>query len=679
MPVRPPRHPELEYALQGVIPRAGRRLSPHEHWRQGPSGACRPAAPVWREHGEEPVRLPVRTAWRWCGPLGRDGLVVGPVQGYHANHGATDMPHPGRPVWWLHSATSDPFGRSGLSSALRWKSVASLPAKGVWAAAISKLARREPDAAAVSLFWREQSSAYPFQAPGRVSAVALRSGSLPHAASAVVLPQTGRMEAAGRRQPDWERPAIPEQTGESRTGYLPDSYPASAMGPARVFSRAAWLTPAAWQTAMPLARPDIPLQPFGKGSGGGHWADHASRADRATAELSALPDSGLVSFFVAGRVPASEQRSRWDAPPLVRLARGIETHVPAQAWSAGNEPIGFSFAAPPGGSPTTQKRLLRFGLRLEGDRCRRATSVNDSVGRAGEVWLGRGATIDHPRFWAEALAPRRPRRAVASLDLPKRGATGSAESAPVPTAAPWLSSKDPLRMPGQAHLGPSCLEHNTFWPSIVFADRPPEAVRQPAREIPHQRYLWTPGVVIPAGNFIGLTRALRQPEVSAKAAGRFHETPWTPLPAASWWSPEQVAEARLAAAAPTPPVLPSQWKPGSGAFRMAGPPKADWGRAEARPAEWNSTGVLSPTVMVPACGADFGVHCLGRQFEFGAGIGQARVARTGAGVIHHPERLKLPHLVCRFPKTDAKGGMGMGGFGSSVFRSSGLSREESFG
>jgi len=57
----------------------------------------------------------------------------------------------------------------------------------------------------------------------------------------------------------------------------------------------------------------------------------------------------------------------------------------------------------------------------------------------------------------------------------------------------------------------------------------------------------------------------------------------------------------------------------------------------------------------------------------------ARIVGAGAGPLHHPERLKLRHLVCRFPKAHATGSLRMGGAGPSEFRFSGISREGKIG
>lgn len=589
------------------------------------------------------------------------------------------MPGSNRPASWSDAHTSSLFGEPRLFLAARWKTAAGLPARGTWVAAISGLMRVQPDAAAAPMHSWEQASILPCQRPGGLPANAAWSGSLPRADTSFALQQTGRMETEDRRPADWKKPAIPEQADRSRTGHLPGSFLAAATGPARVFSRAAWIAPAAWQTATPFARAGAERHAFGGGPAAGHWAEEASRADREAAEMSAAAHGRPVLFFVSGRIPPSGHELRGGGFPPVRMAREGESQVAVQAWSEGGAPQETPFAALPGGSPARQDRLPRFGFLPERERSRLATAVSNS-GRVAGMWLGGSPMIDRQRFFAGLQASRHPQRAAAHLHRPERTATGSVLSNLPPTEATWQSDRGARRMPGQSHKIPNCLSHTGFWPATTFAGGLPQAVRQPARGSLHQIYLWMPAIVVPAWRPTGLSHALRRPAVRTVVAVRSASAPPAPLSATSWWSPGRIfVEPGLAATMPVRPVLPSQWKPDSCAFRVTGPPKVDWGRAEGRSAEWGTAGVSGSTVMLPVCGAVFRVSSFGRQFEFGAGMGSARVLSAGPGPLHHPERLKLPHLVCRFPRTEPASNMGMGGFGSSVFRLSGMSREESFG
>lgn len=606
-----PRNPDLESALRGVMPKARKRLLFPVYWREGSGGGRRPASPSWLEHGEEPVILLGRIPRRGRGPLSRSGLVIGSVPGYHANHGASDMPYTGLPSCWSHSETSHPLGEPRLSSRLGWKAVAALPARVPRAAAMAGMARVQPDAAGTPMLWREPLSALPCQAPGKVPAVVVWRGTLARAASCLALTQSGRVGTAARQPADWKKPATPAQNEGSRTCRLPESCAATPAGAARVLSRAAWMTPAAWRTATPRARPDTPRQAFGEGPGG-HWV---AQPDRAAAE-------------------------------------------PAAA---------------------AHNRLPRFGFQWERERSSSATAAGDSGGTAGATLQGGLATAGHAGFCTGWPASRRPQRAAACLARPERTATGPSLDTPPPAGAAWQTGSGECTMPGQAYGAPNKLTHGSFWPATTFAGGPPEAVRQPARGTRHQTYVWMPAVVVPAGRPIKLGHVLHWPAVRTAVAGRIAEASMAPSPAASWRSPEPMhVGARLAPATPSRTVPPDQWKPDCRAFRMAGR-RADLARVEAAPAGWSSATISGSTVRLPVCGAVFWLSGLGRRLELGTGAGPARVAATGAEPPHHPERLKLPHLVCRFPRTDPGGNKRIGGVGSSVFRFSGMSREDSSG
>ena len=599
-----PRHPEPEYALRGAVPRAG-RMEGQAYWRTGRGEVRRPLAVVWREHSEDPVRLPVKASWDRTGSLSRGGLVIGSVRGYHASHGAAELPDPERPACWSNSQGSTHLLKPSPSLVPPWKTAAILPARGTWATAIPRWPRVQTSADTAVPWW-EQASAHPCLAPGGAPESITWTGHLRRAALPVPLVHVPRMGSARQQPADWRKSAISQQAVERPAWRLSGSYAGGARSPMSVWQMAR-IAPVEWRTETPLARQNNSARTPGASPAAGHWADHPPEAASAAAVLSAgVPGSPASSFTPEGF------SSRGHAPagltlPRVRISYGGRIQDAGQAWTGEEAARGALRTSRPGAPAQTAYPLPRLGLWLGCQRFQPAIASIHSGGRAG----------------AERLA------------------------------------------------------REGFWPSTAFVSWHPETVRLPALGTQGQDYVWRLAVAVPAWRSTGPGHALPRPEVRPWTAERSTAPPRATLPAAIWRPPAHwLDETRPVAATPARAVLSIRWRPESSAYRVTGAGRADWSRVEAGPAEWSGAGVSDSTVLLPAGSAVSWVSRLGRQFEFEAGLQHERIRAAGAGPPHHPERLKLPHLVCRFPRIDRAGSLGPGGGGPSVFRFSGMCREE---
>lgn len=588
------------------------------------------------------------------------------------------MPESGRPAGWSDFHTSHIPGESRLSSALRWKTGAARPGRGTWAIAIPALSPVQPGAAEVALLWQEQESVHPCHAPGGVPVTAALGGPLPRVATPVLLQPAGRTGTIGEQAPDWKKSALPEQAGERPTCRLLRFSPGGATGTARDFPRASCMAPAGWSAGTVLSRPGIPCQASGAAPAAGHWT-HRPSADQAAAGRFAVAHGRPAPLVIAGRIPALYGFQEEALAP-VRMAAEGGTPIATQTWTGEGMPRSAPDAPLPGGSAAARHPLPRFGFCMRREMKEPRIAAGYAGSAIGGNWLGGGALIESPCFLTGFPASRGLQHLAARPLQQERISTSSILSSLPPASSSWQPPNSALRIPERAYSVANCVGREGFWPVTRFAGGPPDAVRQPASGPQDQAYLYAAAVVPPPWHPLGLDRILPRPAVSTWTAERSTETPLAPSPAASWRPPESVhVEAEPAAATPAWPVLPGQWKPDPCAYRVAGAGRADWSLTEAGQTEWSSAGIPGSAVVLPVYGAAAWVSGFGRQFEFGAGVEPARIRDAGAGPLLHPERLRLPHLVCRFPREGLAGNMGMGGHGSSVFRFSGMSREESFG
>ncbi len=591
------------------------------------------------------------------------------------------MPDPGRPAQWVESDASNVRGEPWLSHASRWKTPAEPPSRGWRTTAIPGLPLVQPDAAAVALLWRERASILPCQAPGAVPPAARWGGSLPRAASSFTLPQSSRAVAASQPPADWRNSVIREQADDSRMCRLPGFCQTAATGGVRALPRLAWTAPAEWQNARPLLRADLSGQASEARKDAEHWAGQASQEDPANAELTAVSHGRPASFFSPGRLfPPGRKLPKEPFSP-VGLTPERRLQIVAPAWTGEEAAQRAISASLPGVPGATVHPPARFDFAAEHGPVPQVIAASRSGGMVGEKWPGGGAMIDAPGFFKPFPVSRHLRHTAAQVHQPQRIVTRLVAGGMPPAASVWQSAKGALRMPGQAHPGPISLVREDFWPSTAFVVRPPGAARHPASGTHNQVYVHAPAVLLVAWRSLGLSHAVRRPEFRLGAAERSTAPPPAASPAALWRLPSQtVMDASLATAAPASAVQPAQWEPEScSTYRMFEVGRAAWGRAELESPEWRNDGISSLPVMLPVCGPVFRVCSLGRHFESGAGMEPARIVGAGAGPLHHPERLKLRHLVCRFPKAHATGSLRMGGAGPSEFRFSGISREGKIG
>lgn len=665
------REPEPIWTLRGSIPKAT-RLNGQAYWREGLGDSRRRTAGNWREHGEKPPELPLKVMWRRTGRLGRGGLVLGTAPGYHASHGAREMPEPRRADCWSDSDMTQPLAAPRRCPSPRWQAAAPAPLHPAWATAIPAVTRIQPDAATAADVWREHASVRHCQAPGGVLAAAARSGLLPRAASPFTQRPHERMRVPDSPPAEWRELAGSRQQGEAHMGPLPVSHSALATRIVSHHWQFTGVLGAGWKDATPLGRHEMTAPP----SGASPAAESRSWATWTVAALPAAATNSLTSSPDPGAFRLRSPGPAWTPSPPVRMAGAGEARAETGAWK--ERKVQDSIPALPQAGKWTafMQSLPASGFLGESMANLPATAAIDSSKAAFEDWQGTSEKLPEPRFSSRLPVRRHPQRlSVAPHHLERTAAPGFIQTELA--GATWASAGGELRFPLQPQATLERLGGAGFWPATGFVLRPPSIPLEHPEWSLEPRYHWPLALAEPAATRRAPKFAVCRTDAGIEAVKRRPDAPLTRMPEACW-SPSgmTVAEAVLVPEAPVTLSFGSWWKPERGALVPGLRGRAESGWVDWGTPRWSAQGASVSDVIQPAPGRSVRVSGFGRQFAMRSVTGpvlERNVEREARG---YPERLRLPHLVCRFPGTEPAAGLGRGGVGSSVFRFSGILREE---
>lgn len=182
-------------------------------------------------------------------------------------------------------------------------------------------------------------------------------------------------------------------------------------------------------------------------------------------------------------------------------------------------------------------------------------------------------------------------------------------------------------------------------------------------------FIWTPQAAMPslrAGQraLSGLKRGTRLGAVEERAGTDLRPAAAEGVPLAGWAGiplAPQLAQR-------TAPVVAGGWKPRSAAGPGSAPSRFLSSAVEPNPARWRSREKGHPEIRVLRGGLRPVVSGLRRRPFLECKPARETAADWSSRVDRHPVRLKLPHLVCRFPRPERAAGIGRGGGGIPFFQ-----------
>lgn len=388
------------------------------------------------------------------------------------------------------------------------------------------------------------------------------------------------------------------------------------------------------------------------------WAGHRwTRAETGSLPHTARPCN--VSPAEALASAASEQPGWKDSG----IRQELSTYHPAlgrpAAGQAPEKRLRKESQGP--GALTPPARTDRSGPSLDGVHADAAWIE----GRAGILWGNPGVGTGSRGRLPEPFLLRLPMAEQA-------GSTSGLLPASERAGARMLLGPGTPRVPdlGRAILLSTSM--GRFWPATKFAIQEPAGLRQSAAWTHEPSYLWELAPVIPAWSGHDATRSLGKRTVVLPHAAPCDGVPPAPQPQASWvltgrWIVEAGQEAV------SPPVLAAwrHWKPEAEGFTPAVLQRVEFERPQPGAARWEGSEAAAPPGVPVVFLRDTWMPGFGRNFLIPRGAAQDLVTETGLQPCWRPERLRLPHLICRFPRIGLAGSAGRGGVGQSIFRLSG--------
>jgi len=669
------RQPEPRWKHEGNLPKSG-RLPNRAYWREGLGAGRRAAAPSWQESGPAQALLPDVTVRLIRGQLHRGRLVLEPFEDYHASHGFQAMTDLGRSASWLQSeAVVTPPRWVRVTPALRGTG-SFLPERG-YEAGKAYCRRAELPASSPESFWQEPRK--PTVQPEVAGSFALRPPAVspPTASGPAFLRPPKAAPPASSPQPRWrEADALPKALG-SVTATQAASFAAPGPNGSPGLPKSRAILPVTLRSAAWLAAETGPAATAESGGGAQLWAEGKSGQ---TGETPVWPGLtlGLTSPLplelkpqlqvsrgeaaVAAVPPiAGYPEGRQEAPELWREPRAAEA-LPKPwlrgAWlkTASWQPARLGGAAP-------------FGIpRKRVEQQAPTPSTAAAWAEAGEM-----AQLRQPE-----VGPLLQRPYVLPYPKPVAGFPRE-KRAPLQTPAGFASASDPVWIPAsRAPQPPAWLPAGSpleagrgFWPASGFAVLPLHSLLQNAGQAQKQVYVWSLG--------LGFTPRLQHAGTKMPARMPFHLTavPRTPdagLPAApqGLWTPAAIQGVVYGPGiAALEAAVHSHWKPAVPGFFAS-----LWQKAAAE--GWHPAGSQwSGEAFAPlgAAALDFARAAwtpgFCRQFVIEGGTA-AELAKTPTPAPWRAERLRLPHLVCQFPRSGLSSSIGRSSAGAPVFPMPGM-------
>lgn len=670
-PSRPLLEPDPAWTHQGSVTRIG-KLKAYRFWREGQSGSRRPPAPLWSHFAAEPLLPPKMTVQPEPGAVQRGGLAIGPVRDYHANHGADAMAMQPDSTPWRPATGADPSSASVRAAVAHSNSIDFRPRRA-WGAI--RVDREGPAVAAESLeSWSEHPPA---------------AGPLMRIGDRLVQPRAGVISRA-MRSGDVSRAGAPSA---ATAGWMADAGAGTALRPE--LQAAAWRWPhggsstALVHGAPPKAVPptvDVSvahlLQASNQSTGGSAvkigagWAAREEKPERIggmkegfdSARLAppwaAFPTRPAGVAGVGARTGRAFPLAAAAAPAVPAVWAGkAETPVsrstgnlPATAFFAGRRPAGHPLLERP--LPADVKEILKTAPLLK-------------AAERPQQWLIRPETpMQEPRIW---WVPRRSEddarlRHAAALIADSTRVLGPSNGVRARAEAAWLAAGPDVRL-ATAAQEILFFDAKWFWPYGTYAF-PAQSIAVAATGFPPaQLRLARPVVTLPAWSGHMGTAGIQRPLPCLKSATKCSAWESAQWAAATWQAAPRSGTAAVVESVETALLpVPGRWKPEAGAAWLSGPLRSASSIIELPGAGWIGHELGQPGMTERAGGMRAVVFGFSRQFVVqGPAQEKSRDARAGAD--RHPERLRLPHLVCRFPRMSPAAAIGRGGAGLPFFHS----------
>jgi len=600
-------------------------------------------------------------------------LAPGSVRGYHASHGMDAMAAPQRSSSWRawragrRESVSVPSaglhgGSAGFQPLRQWRSVA--PGRPSPAA---------PPAAPE--YWMETMPAAAWQVSAGMGAIR-RSCRLPRRAAPAGMKRLDRFALPG---------SLSSETGWRTAGSAVEAggqgvWPRSPGAPGAI----RWLPQRPRRTRDALLigiDRSAPASGATPGSGCRGWAGTGCEDIMKTSPNASIAPAASPTLFARSRTVALRR------PDLIRSSLAVPEHAPPvrPSWSAAPErtPVRCSQEEPPvraglrvsfSSVLPAAGRLLRMPLLPEPSPAPAAAERRAPV---QEVYSQPGAAVvlraPAHRVSATACAPqglalRRQRPLLAAVPV---RAHDRASRLPARPAEQWFSAAATVRLPAPPQLL-SSTQKDWFWPGAVLAPEAPGRIAPLSFRTGEPVYVWIPEIAMPSsraghGAACGLKRktwltaekkrARTDPGLAAGSA--VSQAGWAGIVIA----PEFAGR--------TAPVLARGWKPRSAAGLWTAPGRFLPPAAELGPAFWRTRETGQPEITALRGGLRPWGSGLRRRLLIGDRPSHEIAADWNSLIVGHPLRLKLPHLVCRFPRPEWTVGIGRGGGGMSFFQSPG--------
>lgn len=671
-PAPPPVGPDLGLKSGGSIARTG-KLTAYTFWREGQSGSRRPPSAGWRHREEPQHRLPLVTVHRGCGLPRLNPLAPVSIRGYHASHGMDAMAAPQRRSSWRAWQAGQRESVSAPSSGLHGNPAGFRPLRQWLSVPPRRLSPAAPPAALET--WMETMPAAAWQVSAGTRAIrrSCRSplreappemkrpdrfaspGSLPFetgwrtAGSAVeaggqgVWPRSPGAPGATRWLPQW-----PRRTRDALLIGIDRSAPACGAAPGS--GCRGWAATGCEDTMK--TSPNAPTAPAASPTLFARSRTVALRRPDRICSSSAVPE------------PAPPARPSWSAAPAGRPVWRSQEDQQGRAALR----VSFSRALPAAG------RLLRMPLLPEASPApapaERRAPVQEAYSqpKVAVVLAAPAHRASAPACAPQGLALRRQGPLLAVV---QGRARDRAWDLPVRPAEEWLSAAAALCLPAPPQN--LCLvQKDWFWPGAALAPEAPGRIAPPSFRTGEPVYVWIPEIAVPSGRAghgaaHGLKRLAWLGACGQRAREESSFAAAVGLPQAGWAGSVAAPEFSKRIA----PVFARGWKPRCAVGMWTVPGRFLSPAIGLNPALWRSreTGQLRIAVergrMRPVAS---GLH---RRLLIGDRPAHEIAADWNSLIVGHPLRLKLPHLVCRFPRPDWTGGIGKGGGGMSFFHSAG--------
>lgn len=671
-----PREPDLAWAHEGRVSRTG-RLPSEAYWREGHSAARRIGGAFW---AGSPVATPVWFAVQvvsGTGRLERRSLAAGRVQGYHAIHGTESTVRVGL---WRLMATLDPSGGSGFAQARSREAYRLRPPRGSAAFAPG---RQELRSASVPEFRVETPSSSRASVAAGVFVFASWQGALarsPYSAGLAVFIR----EASQKRAKD--REWIPDASLRAAVAAE------SVSGQERVLD--AWGVKAEFicrrnKTAAASGSGEMLRADVAAGAGGPEreraeecrLSGHGPAVHSAPGHLGpTFPRALALRAIPLSRTGAPADKLLQNRLPAV-LAVGFTANREPSDWF-GNEatprltgaPLEFLTGATladwrPATAPVAYAPAPAPAAAADSGRTFAVPAAGYDAGRGPEV-VPAGIRLSHGATGL-SLELRRPEWKIA---VPRAHAR-VAEKPHQEVETGWRKAVAVFGFPAPMP-DPSLMTCRMFWPASSFVEMAAGSTAPATFRLGEQRYAGAPEGCVDASGRTGWEwktpkaryRLASCSRLGAGAAALASLAPgaWVQHPEASVRFPSGLAEYAEASGQ-------QGWKPQAAAVRGIQTSARVFSRAvELDCAIWLSPGESDlPMAESGIVGPPWGGR-IGRRYRAPAEAPAACSAEPPAAGHRRPDRLRLPHLTCRFPRTGLLSGIGRSGAGAPFFHLPGV-------